>query len=171
MDLASVIINFGLFAATVIAAIIAWKGVRDSQEARDAAAKHEAQALAHAKEAASAATATAEAQKRAAEALEEANRREEARDARRTPWTVEKMNGDRWRVINNTGGIATDVEFEPLGGESIQMEDGERFRDVPAGQPVFIHFGGGLADPATATLSAEWNDSSDRAQRTTFVLG
>lgn len=56
MELASIIINFGLFAATVIAAIITWKGVRDSREARDLAADHESKALAHAKEAATAAT-------------------------------------------------------------------------------------------------------------------
>lgn len=124
VELASIIINLGLFVATVIAAIIAWRGVRDSQDARDQAAKHEAQALEHAKQAASAATASAEAHQRAAEALEVANLREEARDAQRTPWLVDKAGEGRWRVTNNTGGFASDVEFEAVAGESVQMEDG-----------------------------------------------
>ena len=173
MELTSIIINFGLFAATVIAAIITWKGVRDSQEARDLAADHESQALAHAKEAATAATASVEAQYRAAEALEEANRRENARDAKNISWVVARAgtSGERWRVTNNSGGVATDVEFEAVNGENIQMEDDKQFRDVAAGQPVFIHFGGGLTDPPTATLKVEWNDSFDRAQIATLVLG
>ncbi len=73
MDLAHIIINFGLFVATVIAATIAWTGVRDSRKARALAAEFEAKALTHAQEAASAASAAAEAQRRAAEAIEEAN--------------------------------------------------------------------------------------------------
>jgi hypothetical protein len=58
-----------------------------------------------------------------------------------------------------------------VGGEDVQMEDGKPFRDVAAGQPVFIHFGGGMTDPPTATLRAEWNDSLDRAQMAIVVLG
>lgn len=171
MDLASIIVNFGLFVASVIAAIIAWRGVRDAQIARDDAAKHEAQALQHAREAATAATASAAAQQRAAEALEEANRREASRDAERLPWTVTQAGSGRWRVTNNSGGIANDVEFMPLAEEQIQLEDGEQFRNVPAGQPVFIHFGGGMTDPPTATVHVEWNDSLDHAQQTVIVLG
>lgn len=71
MDLAHIIINFGLFVATVIAATIAWTGVRDSRKARALAAEFEAKALTHAQETASAASAAA--QRRAAEAIEEAN--------------------------------------------------------------------------------------------------
>lgn len=171
MDLASIIVNLGIFVATVLAAIVAWRGVRDAQQARDAAAEHEAQALAHAGEAAAAATDSAAAQQRAARALEEANRREEARDALRTPWIVAKVASGRWRVTNNTGGIATDVEVEALGDEHVQMEDGQSFRDVAAGQPMFVHFGGGMTDPPTATLRVEWNDSVDRAQNAVVVLG
>lgn len=73
----------------------------------------------------------------------------------------EGRGGDRWRVTNNSGGIAPDVEPDALAGENPQMKEGEPFRDVPAGQPVFIHFGSGLADPPTATLRVEWNDSFD----------
>jgi hypothetical protein len=171
MELASIFINLGIFVVTAIAAIIAWRGVRDAQIARDDAAAHEAQALAHAERAAFAATQSAAAQGRAALALEDANRREEARDAQRTPWTVQKAGSGRWRVTNNTGGIATDVEFDPVGGESIQMEDQLQHRDVSASQPVFIHFGGSVSDPPTATLRAEWNDSFDRAQHAVIVLG
>ncbi|TFD12897.1 hypothetical protein E3T35_06310 [Cryobacterium sp. TMT1-2-2] len=171
MDLASILVNLGIFLATVIAAIVAWRGVRDAQSARDDAAVHEAQALAHAREAAAAATDSAAAQKRAAQALEAANRREQARDAQRTQWSVAKVGGGRWRVSNNTGGVASDVEFEPVNEENVQMEDGLQFRDVAAGQPVFIHFGGGMTDPPTATLRAEWNDSLDRAQTAVVVLG
>jgi sRNA-binding protein len=171
VDLASIIINSGLFVATVIAAIVAWRGVRDAQSARDDAAVHEAEALRHAGQSATAATESAAAQQRAAQALEEANRREDSREARRTQWTVTRAGGDRWRVSNNTGGLASDVEFEPVDGERVQMEDGLQLRDVAAGQPVFIHFGGGMTDPPTATLRAEWNDSFDRAQTAVVVLG
>lgn len=50
--------------------------------------------------------ASAEAQHRAAEALEEANRRENLRDAKNIPWVVagEGTSGERWRVTNNSGG-------------------------------------------------------------------
>ena len=171
VDLASIIVNLGIFIATVLAAIIAWRGVRDAQRARDAAADYEAQALAHAERSASAAAESATAQQRAAEALEQANRREEARDAQRTPWIVAKVGSGRWRVTNNSGGIATDVDVEALGGEDVQMEDGQQLRDVAAGQPMFVHFGGGFADPPTATLRVEWNDSMDRAQSAVVVLG
>ncbi|TFC33472.1 hypothetical protein E3O55_04065 [Cryobacterium sp. MDB1-18-2] len=171
MDLASIIINLGIFVATVIAAIVAWRGVRDAQSARDDAAEHEVQALAHAREAAAAATESAAAQQRAAQALEAANRREEARDAQQTQWSVARVSDGRWRVSNNTGGVTSDVEFEPVGVANVQMEDGLQFRDVGAGQPVFIHFGGGVTDPPTATLRAEWNDSLNRAQMAVVVLG
>ena len=48
----------------------------------------------------------AEAQHRAAEALEEASRRENLRDAKNIPWVVarEGTGGERWRVTNNSGG-------------------------------------------------------------------
>ncbi|WP_374010052.1 hypothetical protein [Leifsonia sp. LS-T14] len=44
MELASIIINGGLFVATVIAAIVAWRGVADAQEARDDAQRSAEQA-------------------------------------------------------------------------------------------------------------------------------
>ncbi len=48
------LINLGIFVATVVAAIIAWKGVNESIQARDASEEHEKAALAAAKDSAEA---------------------------------------------------------------------------------------------------------------------
>lgn len=163
METASVIINAGIFVATVIAGIIAWRSVKDARDARDSAAAHEARALGYSRDASAAAT-------RSADALEEANRREEARDAARVPWLVTRVSTERWRVVNNTGAVAIMADFAGVGAH-IQMEDGMEVRDVPHGQPVFIGFGGGFSDPATATVRVTWVDPHGRGQQATFVLG
>lgn len=171
VDLTSTLINLGIFVATVIAAIVAWRGVRDAQIARDASSDHEAAALQHAEAAAASAGESAAAQQRTAEALEEANRREAARDEARVPWQVARVSSDRWRVTNNTGGQADFVTVEVIPPATATMEDGFSMRDVPPGQPFFVHFGGGMTDPATATLRIVWRDGLRVAHEAVVVLG
>ncbi|WP_455133594.1 hypothetical protein [Microbacterium aurum] len=171
MELASIIVNAGIFVATVIAAIIAWRGVVDAREAKDQASAHEAAALAHAEAAAGAAGRSAEAQQRAADALEETNRREAARDEARVPWTVSRQSTERWRVTNNTGNDISFVSFEASPPATIQMEDGLPFRDVGRGQPVFLRFGGGITNPASATVKVVWRDALGSGQEAVIVLG
>ncbi|WP_279367375.1 hypothetical protein [Microbacterium testaceum] len=165
------IINAGIFVATVIAAIIAWRGVRDAQRARDDASDHETKALGYAEEASAAATAIAGAQQRAATALEQANLRETARDAAKVPWVVERRSTERWAVRNNTGSDADFVSFEAHPPAHVEMEDGLEFRDVPNGQMVFLRFGGGFSDPSSATLTVVWRDSLREGREATVILG
>ena len=60
MEFASVIVNLGLFAACVVAAIIAWRSVSEARQARDEAAAHERNALDAATRSASAAEVAAQ---------------------------------------------------------------------------------------------------------------
>ena len=64
------IMNFGLFAASVVAAIIAWRSVSDARQARDEAADHERNALDAATRSASAAEVAAQHHERTADTLE-----------------------------------------------------------------------------------------------------
>lgn len=167
----SVITNAGLFAVTVIAAIVAWRGVKDARDARDEAGAHEKKALGYSREAAAAATDTAAAQQRVAAALEHANLREIRRDASRVPWTVDKLTSERWGVKNNTGSDVDFVQFEARPPAHVEAEDGMQFRDVANGQSFFLRFGGGFADPASATVKVVWRDGFGKGQEALIILG
>lgn len=116
VEIASVIVNLGVFTATVIAAIIAWRSVVDAREARDEARTAE-------QEAAAAAIRSATASERSAEALE--RQVELAEDAARTPsWTISEAHaaGRRWKFTNTSRHQLTEVsvDFNPRGVVTVE---------------------------------------------------
>jgi hypothetical protein len=110
---------------------------------------------------------------RAAAALEQLAAIERARDEARIPWIVsrEGTGGDRWRVVNNTGGIARNAHFTPRGSGYFHMEDEQQRRDVANGSPVFIGFGGSIADPSTMAVHVQWADISGNVREAEITLG
>jgi hypothetical protein len=155
MDPGQVISNIIMGAGVLIAAIAAWIAVMQARRAEAAQVAAEA------------------AGDRAAKALEELASIERARDEARIPWIVtrERPGGDRWRVVNNTGGVAQLAEFTPTSSGHFQMEDGLETRTVPNGSPVFIAFGGSIADPASIGVRVDWVDSNGSGRRAEITLG
>ncbi|WP_166871507.1 hypothetical protein [Salinibacterium sp. ZJ450] len=157
MEIAVLITNIGLFAATVIAAIIAWRSVSDAREARDEAKRHEAAALAAAINAADAAVRSADEHKRAADALERQADIAESATAK-PPWHMERVAKTRWKLTNQSGANAdfVDIKGEPDG--HLQVEDEQPWRDIAKGASVFFQFGGGMTDPGSINVRINWRD-------------
>lgn len=153
MELATTLINLGIFAATAIAAIIAWRSVRDAQQARDDAAEHERSAVA-------AAGLAASAQTRIADILEEVHR------PPAELWTIERESGYTWRVVNNTGySILWACVTTPLGRAETKIRPKhEIVDDLPPGGKMMFD----VIDPAaqSATLTIVWHDPESYEQRT-----
>ncbi len=160
VDLAN-FINLGLFVATVIAAIIAWQGVKDARDARDEAAEHSAMAAA-------AAAKSAHAQTRAADALE---RQAEFAVSQATPipWIVEQYSRTRWKVRNNSGTAFTKVELasDPDGHVQLLTEIPSRLR---AGEAFFFDFGGGMTDPSFVRVTLSWVDETGAGHSDTWTI-
>lgn len=156
MDLPAIIIELGLFAATVIAAIVAWRGVKDARDARDDAQGAAVEANKIALQVASATTRTAEAQERIAAAAERPSIE---------PWLVEQMSAHRWKVTNNTG---QNVDFVSLGSRPDGVIHTEHRAEVPQnvgrGESLYFGFGGGMADPPSMNLKVVWRDVAGDGQ-------
>jgi type II secretory pathway pseudopilin PulG len=153
MELASILVNLGIFAVTAVAAIIAWRSVRDAQKARDAAQVSETRALAAAEKSAASSDRSATAQERIAEIAETTARPEE-------PWIFEQLSGERWKVTNN---MRENVDFVAIGSVPeglIQTEHRDVPQDVARGQSLYFLFGGGLGDPASVNIKIVWRSAS-----------
>lgn len=170
MDTSNVI-NLGLLIVTTIATIVSIIAVVDARRSRTSASADAGTAKDEANRATEAAEGIQAESARIAQGIQAMNEREDAREARRVPWIVERVSKERWKVINNTGAKAEMVDFKPEVGVRIQMEDGRDTRDVPPGQPVFISFGGGITDPATATIVVDWFDARREHFDTLITLG
>lgn len=175
MEFASVLINFGIFVATVIAAIIAWRSVNDARLARDDAEQHERQALAASNRAASAAESSAEASRRSASALERQNDLTEAALAPPPEsWAVEQHDGPVWAVTNRTGFTIPWVQIGTERGydETRIRPRAEQWDDVaPDGRLIFD-----VIDPSAqrVTLRIVWfnpatNQQEIRAKEVRFL--
>ncbi|MBX0301355.1 hypothetical protein K2F54_15380 [Cryobacterium sp. 1639] len=169
MDSATFFTGLGVIvsASSAIVAVIA---VVDARSSRKEAADSATEAGTDARKAAESAQKTAEASTRAAAALEVRNARAAREDAARIPWLVQKLSPERWRVTNETGMRAEFVQLV-ANGIRFQMEDDRDFRDVERGNPIFINFGGGLTDPASADIVISWTDATRDSKSFTITLG
>ncbi len=168
MELASIIINAGIFVATVIAAVIAHRSVVDSQDARDAAAISEEKAELARKEAVAAAERSASASERSATALE--RQVEIAEAAARTPsWTVTEAHhtARRWRFENTSG--------ERLTGVSVILSEPRMWTiqhgipdPIAAGQSFFV--AGTTYMSVRTSIRLEWVDSAGVSHTDDFSI-
>ena len=158
MKLASVIVNLGLFAASVVAAIIAWRSVSDARQARDEAAAHERNALDAATRSASAAEVAAQHHERTADTLERQTALLESAALLREDWVLEAVtdsNSDqRWKATNTTGYDVMHVSIGTPDGfneQWIKPEVDEPV-DVARGESVFFTFIRHLSSPSSRTI-------------------
>lgn len=153
-------VNIGLFIATVIAAIIAWKQTSLAIAAKNDAVKAQNTAEDHASSAARSATAgerSAAAQEQQTRLAEEAAARAAAR-----PWSVEKTAAHRWTLTNDSG-LNVDfvrVESDPIG----HLHHAPSNAVVRNGESVWFEFGGGMADPASVNVVISWRSPVTRMQ-------
>jgi hypothetical protein len=176
MDVAT-IINFGIFVATVIAAIIAWRGVRDAQSARDAARGYEEAALAASRSAAAAAEESAVEHRRAADALERQVALAESAAEIRQPWEFEALSDSTsdqlWMVKNVSGEYAYNVHLgSPDGFDEVWLElPGEAIDSVAPGETIQFTFRRRLSSPKSATVWVFWTpaDGSEQKQFTETI--
>lgn len=169
MEIASLWINAGLFTATVLAAVIAWKGVTDARRARDEAADHASSALKAAESIASASGRTATATEgldasgiRTAQALERIA-------TTPPPWKLDELsvNGD-WRLINSgpVAAITRSVLTEdPADAQWLRTEGWtptELITWLPSDWKHLTNAANALlAGPASITIAVEWRWPDD----------
>jgi type III secretory pathway component EscV len=167
----SVIVNLGILAVAIVAAVIAVfqvvearKARDDARTARDEAADHERQALEAARAAANASTRSATAQERIAEIAEEtANPR--------PAWLVSKVGTTRWKVTNNTG---VNVDFvmissKPDGYITTEHPQGMP-QDVTKGGSLYFDFGGGMDDPSSVNVKITWRGAGKMGDELTVSI-
>jgi len=152
MEAASLIVNGGIFVATVIAGIIAWKQATIAIDAK----KDAIEAQNTAKEHADAAARSATAGERSAEALEKQASLAEAAAARvaAKPWSIAKSGNHRWKLTNDSG-MNLDfvlVESDPKG----HLDGAPQHVDVKNGGSVSFGFGGGMTDPTSVNIVVSW---------------
>jgi hypothetical protein len=162
VELAAIIINAGLFVATVIAAIIAWRSMQDAREARDAAAGHESRALAASETSASAATRSADALERQAELAEAAQQR--------SPWGLSSAGRKRWKLTNTSGYPMTDVQLTGETEGSFSVDGGNEPRRVRVNEGLYVEFGGGFTDPPSMTIRIDWTDAALDPRSSVFTI-
>lgn len=170
VELASIIVNLGIFVATLLAGIVAWRSVADAQEARDEAKGHEVGALRASRDAADAVARSALEHQRAADALErQADLAEKA--AEKSAWSCEQTGANRWKITNTSG---QNVDFFTISGTPdgfLQVEDGlTAARNMAKGQGVFVLFGGGLTDPTSHNVNIVWRDAARIGQESFFTI-
>ena len=142
------IVNLGIFVATVIAAIIAWRGVGGARLARD-------EANAAAERATAAAESSAESQERLATATEEHVRIVQEATSPREPWRLTKVGQHRWELTNLMGVNVDMVHLTSRPEKLIQLE-ADDWCDVADGTSIFFQFGGGFTDPASLNVTVNW---------------
>lgn len=171
MELASVIVNLGIFAATVIAAIIAWRSVNDARQARDEAATHERKALDAADRSATAAEAAAQHQERTADALERQTDLLESAATIPDDWILETHSnspGDqRWQATNNTGYDVRNVSIGTPEGYNERWIKPERDGpiDVARGESIYFTFIRRVSSPASRTIWILWTPADGSPQK------
>lgn len=167
---ASNLINFGILAVAVIAAVIAVfqvvearKARADAVAARDAAHTHEIAALDAATRSADSAEASATAQHRLASAAEE--QLEMTRRSAAPPWRFFQINDTRWSVTNATG---QNVDFFVLGCDPDVIErvgfDADKPRRVAVNEALIFNFGGWFGAPDSVNVKVAWRDAQGNAR-------
>ncbi len=171
MDVATIIINLGIFVATVIAAIIAWRGVRDAQSARDDAKGYEQAALAASQSAAAAAERSVAEHKRAADALERHVALAESAAEVHRPWEFEAISDPSsdqvWLVKNVSGEYAYNVYLGgPAGVDERWLElPADAIDSVATGESIRFTFRRRLTSPQSATVWVFWTPPDGSAQK------
>lgn len=151
----------GVIVAAIAAVVAIWqahearRARRDAQKARDDAEEHEKRALAAAEASAGAATRSASAHERMAVLAEDA-----ARD--RQTWEPRQRRGERWEIVNLTGG-AVRAMLAPAEGERFltidkQDADDDGFHLVGPGEGLPVTWPDRLSMPKFARTIAIWKD-------------
>ncbi len=189
MELVGIIINLGVFAGGIVAAIIAWRAVRDAQTARDDAKHHEAEALAASKLSAASAAASAAAQRdaanaaarssdahtRSAAALERQTAIAEASAQKVDPWLFEPL-GDMatdqpWRVTNKTGENVRGVQLgTPDGFNEQWVELSTDPVDLERNAHVTFTWLHRYTSPSSAVVWVFWVDGMGERQKFTKTI-
>ena len=171
MELASVIVNLGIFIATVIAAVIAWRSVNDARQARDEASGHERTALDAATRSASAAEVAVRHHERTADTLEKQTALLESAAMNHEEWALEALTDasidQRWKVTNKTGYDVMHVSIGTPDGVNEQWikPDEEETADVPRGGSIFFTFIRRLSSPTSRTIWVVWTPADGSAQK------
>lgn len=148
------IVNLGIFIASVIAAIIALRSVNDARQARDEASAHERTAT----RSASAAEVAVRHHERTADTLERQTALLESAATHREDWALEALTDasidQQWKATNKTGDDVMHVSIGTPDGFNEQWIrlDAEEAVDVPRGGSIFFTF------ISTAQLADESND-------------
>ena len=171
MELASMIVNLGIFVATVIAAVIALRLVNDARQARDDASAHERTALDAAARSASAAEVAVRHHERTADTLEKQTALLESAATHREEWALEALTDasidQRWKATNKTGDDVTHVSIGTPDGFNEQWikPDTEETDDVPRGGSIFFTFIRRLSSPTSRTIWVNWTPADGSAQK------